>query len=110
MGPTRFSYNAVTKWDENDTIGSILIYRFTSEGTLQAVMWHARRQIWMYAPGIAIAYLNDLEYTDRMTEMDRPEAERVAQELGTVLPTEENLNVMCEEGQRMGWTVGPPED
>jgi len=111
MDPSRFTYNTVTKSDENHEVGSILAYRFSAERILQAVMWHARRKIWMFAPGIAVGYLNDDKYMDRAKEVDRLTAERIArEELRTELPSEETLAAMCEEGERMGWELGPPEE
>ena len=111
MLPTRFAYNAVTKSDETDEVGSIMAHRYSEKRLLQAVMWHVRRKIWMYAPAIAVGYLNDTGYMDRITEIDRPTAERIArQKLGTDLPSEETLAAMCEEGDRMGWRLGPPEE
>jgi hypothetical protein len=48
---------------------------------------------------------------DRATGVDRATAERIAREtLDTELPSEETLSAMCEEGDRMGWSLGPPEE
>ena len=109
MGLPGFSYKTITKSDETSEVGSIMAYRFSEKRTLQAVLWHTRRKMWMYAPAIGIGYLNDFEYMDRTEQVDRPTAERIAQDLGIELPSEEALTAMCEEGERMGWKVGPPE-
>jgi hypothetical protein len=111
MSPSRFAYKTITKSDETEEVGSIMAHRYSADRILQAVMWHARRKIWMFAPAIAVAYLNDWKYMNRATEVDRATAERIAREtLGSELPTLETLDAMCEEGERMGWELGPPEE
>jgi hypothetical protein len=104
-----FSYKTITKSDETIDVGSIMAYRFSEKRTLQAVLWHARRKMWMFAPAIGIGYLNDFEYMDRTRQVDRSTAEREAHNLGIELPSEETLTAMCEEGERMGWDLGPPD-
>ena len=109
MTSKEFGYKTLTKSEDTDEVGSVMAYRFSEKRILQAVLWHARRKMWMFAPAIGIGFLNDFEYMDRTQEVDRPAAERVARNLGIELPSEETLAAMCEEGERMGWQLGPPE-
>ena len=110
MVSTEFGYMTLTKSEDTDDVGSIMAYRFSEKRILQAVLWHARRKIWMFAPAIAIAYLNDHMYWDRTTTVDRATAERVARQIGIELPSENVLDEICAEGERMGWEMGPPEE
>ena len=111
MAPSRFGYKKVMTSDESARVGSMIAYRLAEDRSLQAVMWAAHRKIWMFAPAIAVQFIYDPEVTDRAKEIDRPTAERVArEELRTELPSEETLAAMCEEGERMGWELGPPEE
>jgi hypothetical protein len=74
-------------------------------------MWHATRKRWMYAPGIAAGLLFDDSYSNESTTVDRTTAEAMARQyLHSELPSEQTLREMCEEGDRMGWDLGPPEE
>jgi len=56
-----------------------------------------------------VPMLYDDKYQDRRKQIDRNTAEQIALEtLRTELPTEAVLQTMVEEGERMGWTYGPP--
>jgi hypothetical protein len=109
--PSHFAYMKLTKPEGSTEVASIMAYRNSAERTLQAVMWHANRKMWMFAPAIAVAFLNDLEYMDRATKVDRPTAEQIAKEtLHAELPNEAELAEMCDEGERQGWELGPPRE
>ena len=109
--PVEFDYNELLKSDGSGEVSSLLAFQSPTEQPLRAVMWSGRRKAWIYAPAIVAMYLFDDEYLERTRKVDRPRAELVAHEiLKTQLPTEETLRQMCEEGERMGWSVGPPRD
>lgn len=106
-----FHYKALLTSDETGDVTSVLAYYVPLEQGLQAVMWSGRRRTWIYAPGIVTAYLFDDDYQDRTRSIDRAEAEHLARDIAaTELPGEPTLLDMCAEGDRMGWTLGPPRE
>jgi hypothetical protein len=106
-----FHYKTLLKADLTGQVTSVLAYHMPLDRGLQAVMWSGRRKAWIYAPGIVTAYLFDLEYQDRTQTIDRTRAEQLARDiLHAELPSEETLQAMCEEGERMDWVLGPPRE
>ncbi|OJF09388.1 hypothetical protein BG844_37845 [Couchioplanes caeruleus subsp. caeruleus] len=90
---------------------SLIAFRSRATEPLRAVMWHAARKQWIYAPALAAGLLFDDSYADESTSVDRAAAEDLAREqLHTELPSPERLEAMCEEGARMGWSYGPPRE
>jgi hypothetical protein len=106
-----FGYQAVLKSDRSGRVSSLIAYQAPAQGPLQAVMWHAGRKEWIYAPAIAAGLLFDDTYTDQTMPVDRTTAEALANEhLPSRLPTVETLQEMINEGTRMGWDYGPPRE
>jgi len=88
---------------------SLIAYQSPARGPFRAVIWSDPRKAWIYAPAIAAARLFDDQYQDSHDPVDRATAEQIArQHLGTELPGEEELERMCQEGQRLGQDWGPP--
>jgi hypothetical protein len=111
MSEPRFYYKAVLKSDGSGRVTTVLAYQAGNDGRLRAVKWSAPEKIWAYAPAIVSAYLYDPKYQERAQSVDRPTAERISREsLSSELPGEEDLEQMCDEGQRMGREFGPPVD
>jgi len=108
----RFGYDVVYKTYQATSpkeISSLIVTWVESEAPLKAVIWHASRKEWMYAPAIAAARLFDDQNLDSHDPVDRPTAERIVREhLGADLPTETDLHRMIEEGHRTGHVWGPP--
>lgn len=106
---TEFDYRAILKSDESGQIVSIVAQLIEVSRPLQAVLWSVPRRAWIYGPGLAVRFLYDDQYWDRVRMIDRPEAEKIARAvLQTELPSVERLLQMCQEGEQMGWTYGPP--
>jgi hypothetical protein len=104
-----FGYNQLLMSDQSGRVASVFAYQSPPGQGLRAVMWSGRRKAWIYAPAIVAQYLFDDDFQDRTQEIDRPTAEQISREvLSTELPSETTLTEMCEEGERMGWRVGPP--
>jgi hypothetical protein len=109
MTDQKFGYQAILKSDMSGDTTSLIAYQVIQDNPFQAVIWSVPRGAWIYAPGLAVAMLYDDKYQDRRKQIDRITAEQIAQEaLQTELPSEETLQTMIEEGERMGWTYGPP--
>lgn len=99
-------YQALLDMDEAEIV-SVIVYRVEEDRPLMAIEWSSRRSQWIYAPGLVSRFLYWDQ--DRVQTIDRGEAERISRELlGTTLPSEEQTMAMFEEGERMGWTYGPP--
>jgi hypothetical protein len=108
MSHPTFTYQAFRE-KETAAVTSLIAYQTPAQGPLEAVMWHAGRQEWIYAPAIAAGLLFDDAYRDEMTLVDRQTAETLAvQYLHSSLPSPETLQQMCVEGARMGWDYGRP--
>ncbi len=104
-----FAYQAFLKTKGTTEVSSLIAYWAPATAPLRAVMWSVPRRQWIYAPGTAAGLLFDEEYRDETLVIDRPTAEQMAKEqLHTELPSEETLQAMCDEGERMGWEYGPP--
>jgi hypothetical protein len=104
-----FGYQAILRSDLSGTITSLVAYQVLLDNPFQAVIWSVPRRAWISAPGLAVPILYDDKYQERREQVSRPAAEQIAVErLHTELPIEETLRAMCEEGERMGWTFGPP--
>jgi hypothetical protein len=105
----QFDYRAILRSDESGQVVSIVAQLIEASRPLQAVLWSVRRKAWIYGPGLAVRFLYDEQYWDRVRTIDRPEAEQIARDLlQTELPSTERLMELCQEGERMGWTYGPP--
>ena len=109
MDETKFDYRAILKSDESGQIVSIVAQLIEVSRPLQAVLWSVPRKAWIYGPGLAVRFIYDDQHWDRVRVVDRPEAEQIARDsLQTQLPSVEHLLEMCQEGERKGWTYGPP--
>nr|BFE66982.1 hypothetical protein GCM10020092_002830 [Actinoplanes digitatis] len=109
MTGTEFAYRTILKSDESGTITSMVAHHIDVARPLQAVLWSVPRKAWIYAPGLAVRFIYDDQLQDRVQVIDRPTAEEIARDvLRADLPTEASLMRLCEEGERMGWTYGPP--
>lgn len=76
---------------------------------MRAVLWHASRERWMFAPGLAIDIMFEDDFQDQLTFVDRITAEDYASaSLRQPLPTVDELRALCDEGVRHGWMFGPP--
>ena len=110
MSSPQVSYRAILKAKDSEEITSLIAYSVRAQEPLKAVGWHAAREMWMYAPGLAAGPLFDDLYPNESIDVDRPTAERLARTyLHTELPSLETILEMYEEGQEKGWTYGPPE-
>ncbi|MBL7261429.1 hypothetical protein [Paractinoplanes lichenicola] len=105
MNDGEFAYDALRSDDGATT--SIIAYQERAGAPFRAVIWSVPRQQWIFAPAIAAEALYD---DDPQTDaVDRAEAERIATEvLRHDLPSEGALLALCEEGERNGWSYGPP--
>ena len=109
MTPPTFDYQAILKSKQNTEVTSLIAYQAQARGPFEAVMWHAGREEWIYAPAIAAGLLFDDTYLEKTTTIDRTTAEAMATEhLQSSLPSVETLEQMCAEGSRMGRDQGPP--
>ena len=109
MNDQTFAYQAFLESKGSTKVTSLIAYQAPAQGPLQAVLWHAGRKKWIYAPAIAAGLLFDQEYTDETVQVDRLTAERMASEfLPSSLPSVTTLREMITEGARMGWDYGPP--
>ena len=110
MSLPKVAYRAFLAAKGSDEVTSLIAYTAPLREPLKAVMWHAARKEWIFAPGLAARPLFDETYPDESIEVDRTAAERVAREqLQTELPSVERIAEMYEEGERMGWRYGPPQ-
>ena len=111
MTNQQFGYQAILKSDMSGAVTSLIAYEVQNQSAIRAVMWSVPRKAWIYAPAIAATFLFDPDYQERIRPLDRAEAEHVAREtLQSVLPTEQTLLQMLDEGQKMGWDFGPPRE
>jgi hypothetical protein len=111
MTDPTFAYQAFLESKGSTKVTSLIAYQAPAQGPLQAVMWHAGRKEWIYAPAIAAGLLFDDTYLDETMPIDRTTAEALAKEhLPSRLPTVETLQEMINEGSRMGWDYGPPRE
>jgi hypothetical protein len=111
MTDTEFGYQAIMKSDMSGVVTSLIACEVQNHQALRAVMWSVPRKAWIYAPAIAATFLFDPDHQERIRPLDRAEAEHVAREiLQSVLPTEQTLLEMLDEGQKMGWDFGPPRE
>jgi hypothetical protein len=109
MTDPTFAYQALLESKGSRKVTSLIAYSAPAQGPLQAVMWHAGRKEWIYAPAIAAGLLFDDSYLDETVTVDRTTAEALATEyLPTSLPSVDTLRQMIAEGERMGWDYGPP--
>lgn len=109
MTPPTFAYRAILESKDFPKVTSLIAYQAPAQGPLEAVMWHAGRKEWIYAPAIAAGLLFDDTYLETTVTIDRTKAEAMATDhLQSNLPSVETLEQMCAEGSRMGWDYGPP--
>jgi hypothetical protein len=109
MSVPDFFYQAFRKSKGSPEMTTLIASSAPADSPLRAVLWHASRKQWTYAPAIAAGLLFDDMKTDESVEVDRTTAEQIAREqLNTELPPPETLRMMSEEGATMGWNYGPP--
>ena len=109
MADSAFDYQVVLKSDSSGATSSLIAYQVRADSPFHAVIWSVPRRSWVYAPALAVPFLYDEKYRDRIRTVDRQAAEQAARSaLRTELPTEELLLAMCAEGERMGWDYSPP--
>jgi hypothetical protein len=99
MAEAGFGYQAVLAQDNSITVVSLIAFEVRSDGPLRAIIWDVPRRAWVYAPDPAARFLFDDRYFDRTRSVSRDEAEQIAVDsLGSVLPREDELHHMCDEG------------
>ena len=109
MTDPTLAYQAFLESKGSAKVTSLIAYWAPAQGPLQAVMWHAGRKEWIYAPAIAAGLLFDDSYLDETVTVDRQTAEAMAAEyLPTSLPSVQTIWEMINEGAGMGWDYGPP--
>ena len=109
MTDPTFAYQAFLESKNSPRVTSLIAYWAPAQGPLEAVIWHAGRKEWIYAPAIAAGLLFDDADPDETMSVDRSTAEAMATEhLRSSLPSIETLREMIAEGARMGWDYGPP--
>ncbi len=109
MARSTFDYQAVLADPESDEVTSIVAFREVETG-FQAILWHATREEWIWAPATVLALLNDDEYAKESTGVDRETAERLAlRYLPEPLPSIDRLEQMIEEAGRTGQRPHPPQ-
>jgi hypothetical protein len=109
MTDTELGYQAILRSGMSGAVTSLIAYEVQNYHSLRAVMWSVPRKAWVYAPAIAAMFLFDPDYQERIRPLDRAEAEHVTRRiLESVLPTEQTLLEMLDEGREMGWDFGPP--
>lgn len=108
MDNPSYSYQAMLTEPGSDEVTSLIAYRDTSKG-FEAIIWHATKQKWVWAPGTVISLLCDDEYANESKPVDRETAERLANRyLPEPLPPPERIQEMVEEGQRSDQNPLPP--
>ena len=111
MSDLGFSYLAILTSEGSPEVTTVVAYSAPAHGPLQAVLWHVARQQWIYAPAIAAGLLFDDPEDGTSMKVDRVAAEQLAHDhLRTELPMPAALRLMCAEGDRRGWSYGPPVD
>jgi len=109
MTDVEFDYTEVLKTDTSDVVVNVVAHQTISNSPLRAVLWSSLHHAWIFAPGPAARLLYDDRNFDRLRGIDRATAERAAREqLQKELPSEAELQTICDEGERMGWDNGPP--
>ncbi|MFI5936144.1 hypothetical protein [Actinoplanes sp. NPDC051494] len=109
MTDSAFDYQVVLKSDLSGAVSSLIAYQVRPDSPFRAVIWSVPRHSWVYAPALAVSFLYDDKYRDRIQPVDRHVAEQAALlALRSELPNEAVLLEMCAEGERMGWDYGPP--
>ncbi|NMO54430.1 hypothetical protein HH310_25005 [Actinoplanes sp. TBRC 11911] len=109
MTREHFDYTQVLRSAEDDHAGNVIASIEAVDRPLQAVLWSVRHDAWIYAPSVAARILYNDEQFDRLRDIDRQTAERVARDdLHTDLPAEDVLVQIIEDGERSGMTYGPP--
>jgi hypothetical protein len=99
-----FAYYKIMS-DDLSRVTSMIAELGVSDSPPQAVTWDVPKMVWRFSPRTAAYFLFDDRNSDRTTEVDRAEAERVARtELGTELPSDDELRRMCAEGMNR-WDV-----
>jgi hypothetical protein len=94
-----FGYLAILDVEMSGKPTSVAAYVESARGPLQGVVWSVSRQQWTYNPSIVAKFLFDDNFEERGRVVDRETAESIAIALGTRLPTEAELRVLCEAGQ-----------
>jgi hypothetical protein len=109
MTDGRFDYTEILKSDMSGVVTSIIAHQELIDCPLRAVMWSNLHRSWVSAPEIAARLLYDDLNFERLRSVNRATAEAAAREsLPAELPSEDELIAIAEEGERMGWSFGPP--
>jgi hypothetical protein len=110
-----FYYHAVFQTHLEEAPAGLIVEESVG-GPLRAVIWNHRLKAWTFNPTAAARFLRHDDYEDRRQRVDRTRAEEIARNLGTELPSEEELHRICEEGVAAephpayhGWTMRRPE-
>jgi hypothetical protein len=103
----QWSYHVVSKDEGTPAPISLIAVWVAAREPLRAAMWSPPREAWVSAPEIAARRLYDDQYQGTTQPVDRATAERVARNLGTELPSEEELREIFVEGERLNQPWGP---
>ena len=96
-----FGYWAIYETEERVPPATGVFCEEFSLGPLRAVTWSQAAQTWIFNPGPAARFLFDDQLQDRISQVTRAEAERIALDrFGVPLPSEEELHRICEEGEQ----------
>jgi formylglycine-generating enzyme required for sulfatase activity len=93
-----FGYLAILDVEGSGRPTSIAAYLQSARGPVQGVIWNVPLQQWTFRPSIVAKFLFDDDYDDRGPAIGRDEADALAAELGTRLPTEAELRAICADG------------
>ncbi len=95
-----YDYYAIFRTEERIPPAGGLICSEVTNGPVRTVLWDHVDQRWTFDGDVGARFLYDDNYQDRVTSISRAEAERIAREdLGTTLPSEEELHRICEAGE-----------
>ena len=101
MHRDRFVYWAIFETEARIPPATGVFCDELSRGPLRAVTWGYDAQTWIFNPGPAARLLFDDQLQDRISQVTRAEAERIALDrFGVPLPSEEELHRICEEGEQ----------
>jgi hypothetical protein len=89
----RFTYYALYPRPDRaaSAVGVLAEGRVAPERPHRVVGWSHREHAWTEAEASLGAILINPDYDDRIRIVDRPTAERIAQDLGKTLPSEEEM-------------------
>ncbi len=100
MNHIRYHYYAIFRTAEKISPPGGLICSEMTNGPVRTVLWDHVDQRWTFDGDVGARFLYDDEKQERLANVSRAEAERIAREnFGTELPDEEELHRICEEGE-----------